>query len=116
MALAAGLVLVGCIERGEPVDHVEIVSRVKEGDARAEAVEALSDAWYHSTCDWSGLAVQDVFLYGAHDRRWVTIVVVYSRPTDSDLVVDGQGIFDNDLIASLESDTTCQPPLSDAFE
>jgi hypothetical protein len=84
LLLVSGVAIVGCGAEEEPVDYVEILSRVHEGDERELALQALSDAWYHSECKFLNGAVEDLFLYGPKERDGVTIISILSRRTESD--------------------------------
>jgi hypothetical protein len=96
---AAGLIilsvtLVACtcpfFAATDPVSVAQ--SRIQAGDTRDEAVQALSDAWFHAECTYpNSTIVRDLFLYGPKDRERVRIVIVRSDITDGTLRVVSVG-------------------------
>lgn len=114
--LLCGLVISACATREEPVDYKAILSRVHEGDERQQALQALSDAWYHSECTLLYGHVEDTFLYGPRDRDRVTIIGVYSKPQGGKLVVDHTGVYENYFLDDPDFGEHCRPPLQKAFE
>jgi hypothetical protein len=110
-----GLFIAGCIPTEEPVDYEKILSRVREGDKRQQALRALSDAWYHSECRY-GDVVEDMFFYGPKHPDKVTIVTVLSEPQDEQLQVYLIGTYESYFLDSPGFGEFCEPPLHEAFE
>ncbi|MBN1976056.1 MAG: hypothetical protein JW918_01535 [Anaerolineae bacterium] len=87
-------------------------SRVKIGDRREDAVQALSDAWYHGECDYlSGLEphfIDDVFFYGPPNRpEYARMVIVLSKSVDGTLIVTDIGTAESYRLLEYEA---CIPP------
>ena len=112
--LVLALLLMSCVAQRERVDYLEILSRVNIGDAREEAIEAFSDAWYHSECVFLSGRVEDMFFYGPRELDQVTIIAVGSWPEDSGLVVKASGTLDPEFLYGFA--TLCDPPLLDPFQ
>lgn len=84
--LALSVVLTGCLcpvtAATDPVARAQ--SHVQIGSRRDEAVQILSDAWFHSECrhpstEFTDEWIEDLFFYGPRDRDRVVIVVVRSE-------------------------------------
>lgn len=74
---------------------------VAVGDPRDAAVEALSPgAWYHSDCRVNASTVDDVFLYGPREKAKVRVVLLRSRWTDGQALVEFIGTVEPDQLAS----------------
>jgi len=116
LLLVSALTIVGCARDEEQFDYVEILSRICEGDEREEALEALSDAWYHSECRLLYGDVEDIFLYGPKERAKVTVISIYSKPRGEGLVVDHTGIYENYFLDASDFGEHCEPPVQKAFE
>jgi hypothetical protein len=56
-------------------------ARVAPDDLRKDAIAALSDAWFHGTCNPNSDAVFDVFLYGSHEQAKAQAILLQSRVT-----------------------------------
>jgi hypothetical protein len=84
---------------------------VQIGDERAKAVQALSDAWYHGVCDHSSGGIRpfidDVFLYGPHDRDRATVIIIRSEPREGRMTIFDIGIIESDLFLIYSK---CLPP------
>jgi hypothetical protein len=116
MSLALfGFLVAGCMLTEEPVDPGEILSRIHEGDDRQRALDALSDAWYHSECGYVD-SVEDILFFGSKHPDRVTIVVVRSSRQDGQLKVDLAGTVDNYFLDTQDFGRYCEPPLKDAFK
>ena len=107
--------LLGCVQTQEPVDEIAILSRVRIGDTRTKALEAFSDAWFHSSCVYESGTVEDIFFYGPKDPYQFFIIMTRSTPTDKGLIVRQAGTLEYYFLDSLE-DECFQPPLRSAFE
>jgi len=112
----SALLVSGCVSREEPVDYEALLSRVQEGDERQQALNALSDAWYHSECKFLDGTVEDMFFYGPKDRDKVTIVSVSSEPSGGQLIVYQVGTYEGYFLNNPSFGTLCHPPLQNAFE
>lgn len=80
-------------------------SRIEIGTERDQAIQALSDAWYHGTCDY-GDVKQDVFLYGSKDHR-ATAIVLHSVNENGKFLVDAIGTADESTWRFFKE---CLPP------
>jgi len=102
-------------ERGtelRPDPTIEAVqSRIRVGDARSNAVQALPDAWFHTECR-SGAVVEDLFFLGPRDRNKARIVLVSSEVTDGETVVHFVGGIEYAMLGLFEH---CVPPPQEAF-
>lgn len=121
LALCLGLGVSGLlwwvyVSRYELVNQNAILARVHKGMERQQALQALSDAWYHSAYTYRGGDVQDIFLYGPKDRRHVTIVAVFSKLQGGQLAVDRVGTYENYFLDNPGYFEGYQPPLQDAFD
>jgi hypothetical protein len=114
--LLSGLLLLGCTSREEPVDYVEILSRIHVGEGREQALQALSDAWYHSECRLLYGDIEDILLYGPRVRDKVTIISIYSKSRGERLVVDHTGTYENYFLDAPDFGQFCEPPVQNAFE
>src|SRR5690349_21342413 len=85
---------------------VQARARVKVGDERAQAIQALSDAWYHGVCEHGDKFVEDLFFYGHKNIKQVTVVLVMSRTQDGKKIVDFVGSPENNELHLYE----CLPP------
>lgn len=112
----SALLVSACVSREEPVDYEAILSRVQEGDERQQALNALSDAWYHSECKFLDGAVEDMFFYGPKNRDKVTIVSVSSEPSGGQLIVYHVGTYEGYFLDNPSFGALCEPPLQNAFE
>jgi len=112
------LSLVGCGSEQEFVDYVEILSRVQEGDDRQQAIEKLSDAWYHTECPFSDGAVEDIFFYGPRDRESVNLIMIgiLSEPQGDTLKVTRTGTYESYFLDAPDFGEYCQPPVQNAFD
>ena len=94
-------------------EYYEIAcSRITMGDKREDAVQALSDAWYHGECDYlSGLGlhfIDDVFFYGPPNRpEYARMIVVRSEPVNGTLIVTDIGTAESYQLLEYEE---CIPP------
>jgi len=103
--------------RALPVDHeshLEMAwSRVQIGDGRNDAVQALSDAWFHTECRYIGsTTIRDLFFYGSHNRDDVKIVLVVSEEVNNTTLVVFVGGVENYMLHLYDY---CTPPPSQAF-
>jgi hypothetical protein len=114
--LAVALLLASCATPDEYVDPTAILNRVRQGEDREQALLALSDAWYHSTCNYLDGSVDDVFLYGPRNREWVTVIRVRSVPSGDQLVVELAVPIESYYVDDPNWSTICDPPLPEAFE
>lgn len=110
------LTLTGCMAGEEPVDYVEILSRIDEGDARQQALLALSDAWYHSECRFLDGAIEDLFLYGPKKRDRVMIIGILSVTRGDQLIVERKGTYESYFLDAPDFGELCEPPVQKAFE
>lgn len=110
------LTLSRCAEEVAPIDETEILSRIVIGAERGEAMQALSDAWYHSKCPYVDGRIEDLFLYGPKKRDQVTIVSIMSNPEGEKLVVTNIGTYEPYFLDPVDAFEECQPPVLDAFE
>lgn len=96
-------------------DPVSIAqSRIQIGDTRNEAVQALSDAWFHAECTYAGITeVDDLFLYGPRDRDRVKMVIVSSDVMSGALRVVSVGGFESYMLPQYDH---CVPSPLQAFE
>lgn len=79
--------------------HIEMArSRVRIGDERDEAVQALSDAWYHADCRYSDGSGEDLFFYGPRNRDEVNVVLIHSKVVDRKAIVDFIGGVENYML------------------
>lgn len=116
LLLVVMLVITSCVSEEEPVDYVEILSRIHEGDERQQVLQVLSDAWYHSECRLLDGAVEDIFLYGSKERDSVTIISVLSEPHGEQLIVKQTGIYESYFLDAPDFGQYCEPPVQNAFE
>jgi hypothetical protein len=116
LLLVSVLLVAGCMAEEEPVDYVEILSRIHEGDEREQALQALSDAWYHSECRFLDGAVEDLFLYGPKERDSVTIIGILSEPHGERLIVKQAGTYEGYFLDAPDFGRFCEPPVQNAFE
>lgn len=114
--LLVALLAAACVTVREPVDDAEILDRVNEGDEREQALQALSDAWYHSECRSPGGMVQDIFLYGGKRPDTVTVIGIFSESTGGRQIVQLTGTYDNYFLDIPDYFEQCVPPVMDAFE
>ena len=114
--LAVALLLAGCATPDEYVDPTAILARVRQGEDREQALLAFSDAWYHSTCNYLGGSVDDVFLYGPRNREWVTVIRLRSVPSGDQLVVELAVPIESYYVDDPNWSAICEPPLPEAFE
>lgn len=110
--------LAGCASRDESVNVTAILERVHQGETREQALHALADAWFHSTCDLSDLngEVMDFFLYGPKERNKVILIYVHSIMSENRLVVEEIGQLESYYIDNPNLLGCCEPPLPQAFE
>lgn len=89
-------------------------SRVRIGDKRDDALQALSDAWFHTECRVvNSTTIRDLFFYGPHDRDRVEVVLVVSREKNDRTIVTFIGGVENYM---LHLYNYCIPPVSQAFK
>lgn len=88
-------------------------SRVQIGDERNDAVQVLSDAWFHAECrSADSTTIRDLFFYGPHNRDDVKIVLVVSEEVDNTTSVVFVGGVENYMLHLYDH---CIPPLPQAF-
>jgi len=90
-------------------------SRVLIGSRREDALQALSDAWFHTECiDPNDVAVaEDLFFYGPHNPDGVTIIhVMYREDENGNPLVAFVGQVENYMLHLYEH---CNPPPYEAF-
>jgi hypothetical protein len=105
------LIVCVCVNALVPDPATVAQSRVQIGDERKKAVEALSDAWFHTECEHPIAA--DLFFYGSRNRDRVKIVVVESEVADEGKqLVSFVGTTENYMLHLYED---CVPPPSTAF-
>ncbi len=124
--LALGLFIGACCGFLVPVliavfqheDYITIAkSRIQVGDERGQALGALSDAWFHSECNYLDGAVDDLFMYGTRNPESVTVVVVTSELSEGKLLVTFVGSLDGDVALTMDDPTPiCEPPIFTALE
>lgn len=89
-------------------------ARVQIGDTRAEAIQALSDAWFHAECAYPTITeIDDLFLYGPRNRDRVKIVIVSSDVMSGTLRVVSVGGFEGYMLSQYDH---CVPSPLQAFE
>jgi hypothetical protein len=92
-----------------PVDVYfrSVSSRVHVGDDRADAIQALSDAWYHGECDYlDGTVIDDIFIFGPHDRDHAVVIEITSKLQEGGVKVTNMGLLESEMFASR---TECLP-------
>ncbi len=88
-------------------------SRVHIGDERNTAIQALSDAWFHTECRSTDSAtIRDLFFYGPHNRDDVKIVLVVSKEVNNTSLVVFVGGEENYMLHLYDN---CIPPVLQAF-
>ena len=95
--------------------YLEIArSRVQIGDNRDQAVDALSDAWFHTECRYPNGVIIDLFFYGPQDRDKVEVISVKSEETENN---DSQVVFVGQVESyMLHLYDECVPSPSEAFD
>lgn len=94
--------------QGEALVDV-VLARVEVGDSRAEVLQKLSDAWFHSTCTYDdSTAVSDLFFYRDPDRGEVEIVLVQFQEVYGRVSVISAGRLENYMLHLYDH---CTPPL-----
>jgi hypothetical protein len=77
--------------------------RVEIGTLREEALEELSDAWFHTYCGFDVGAGDDIFFFGPHDPELVQIIVVTTRLENNAARVTDVFMVEPDRMASIQS-------------
>ena len=81
--------------------------RVKIGDDRDQAIQALSDeAWYHGTCRYGNDMIDDLFVFGPQGPRG-TVIGISSLKEDDKFVVSSMGVVGESLRGTFAG---CLPP------
>jgi hypothetical protein len=89
-------------------------SRVHIGDERTNAIQGLSDAWFHTECrSPDSTTIRDLFFYGPHNRDDVIVVLVVSKEVDNKTLVVFVGCEENYMLHLYDD---CTPSVSRAFE
>ncbi len=95
-----------------PVEEAQ--SRIQIGDSRDDAVQALSDAWFHAECTYPTITgMDDLFLYGPKDPDRVEIVIVSSDVVSGNLEVVSIGGFESYMLSQYNH---CIPSPLQVFE
>ena len=125
VAMATILVMALGMQACEPievVDAVELVSRVACDYTRDEALQAYSDAWFHSYWEWEGPKQKwatDIFFYGPRNRTELTIVTVEYWWQEGAYRVHRCGTIDGlDMLDATYGDWGIgpEPPFDTAFD
>ncbi len=99
--------LISAEARHSPNQYLELArSRVSIGSSREQAVQLLSDAWYHAECEVGSARRMDLFLYGHQDSR-ATAISVRSTDEDGEFVVVSVGLIDSSTYVTYAD---CLPP------
>ncbi|HRQ42545.1 MAG TPA: hypothetical protein PLD25_31910, partial [Chloroflexota bacterium] len=88
-------------------------SKVRIGDSRGAALLALSDSWFHSSCQYTDTSlIRDLFFYGSHNPDEVQVVIIRSQKNNGVAIVDFVGTIENYMLHLYDD---CVPLPASAF-
>lgn len=98
----------------EPEDFVTLAkNRVPIGTNRVDALESLSDSWFHTRCQLTNEhPILDLFYYGSHDSERVEIILIESIESNGNQTVKFVGSLENYMLHLYDY---CLPDPTSAF-